>query len=59
MTTLFATNGNLTAASNAARFENFGLFGLKGGLGGSFNPLSATGTAVNVAKQVGVPIGCH
>ncbi len=59
LTTLFATNGNLTAASNAARFENFGLFGLKGGLGGSFNPLSATGTAVNAAKQVGIPIGCH
>jgi RHS repeat-associated protein len=59
LTTLLATNGNLTAASHAARFENFGLFGLRGGLGGSFNPLSATGTAVNAAKEMGVPIGCH
>ena len=59
LTTLLVTNGNLTAASSAARFENFGLFGLRGGMGSSFNPLSATGTAVNAAKQIGVPIGCH
>ena len=59
LTTLVATNGNLAAASSAARFENFGLFGFKLGFGGSFNPLSATGTAVNAAKQIGVPVGCH
>jgi len=57
MTTLLAT-GNLKSAANAARLESFGLFGFNFGSGGSFNPVSATGATVNVAKGAGVPIGC-
>jgi RHS repeat-associated protein len=58
LTTLVVTNGNLSSASNAAKWENLGLFGLKGGMGSSFNPVSATGTAVNGAKLAGAHIGC-
>ena len=58
ITTLVATHGDLGAASNASKLENLGLFGLKGGLGSSFNPVSATGTAVNGAKLAGAHIGC-
>jgi hypothetical protein len=59
LTTLVATNGNLTAASHAARFEGFALFGLRSGSSGSVNPLSAAGNTVNAAKEAGIPIGCH
>lgn len=58
LTTLVVTNGNLGSASNAAKWENLGLFGLKGGMGSSFNPVSATGTALNGAKLAGAHIGC-
>lgn len=33
MATLVATNGNLSAAASASRWEGFAQFGLKGGMG--------------------------
>jgi hypothetical protein len=59
LTKLLTTGGNVQAAASASRIEGFASFGLRGGMTGSANPVSATGQAVNAVKQAGVTVGCH
>jgi hypothetical protein len=67
LATLMATNGNLSAAASASRWEGFAQFGLKGGMGNPPNPATlrggiSTASAVNSGYSQatsGGKSGCH
>jgi RHS repeat-associated protein len=60
LTTLAVTRGNVSAATNASRWEGIFLFGVRGGATGNPpNPVGTVGTAIGAGKLVsGSKSGC-